>query len=95
MRDPIPVSSGEWSWWPLVVLIGLAIFFAVAGVVKKRLEERPWWHTLLVAIATLVSSTVLTARQRDSEFLSFVFFAIPCFTGVALLYLALFGTKRG
>lgn len=85
-------SGGEWSWGPFVFLFVLFIFFIIAGMVKDKLANQPWWHTLIVLVATLLSSVALTVKVShpyQAEIGLIVFMLIPSFAGIALLYLAI------
>jgi hypothetical protein len=86
-----PVGGGEWSWWIPVILIGICVFFAILGGVKKALEQKPWWNTLLVMGGTLLLAAVFAARHRDADFTYLVVMLVPSFSVIGLLYLAVVG----
>ena len=67
------------------------MFIGLIGRVKQLLEDKPWWNTLFVGGATLLSALVLTAREQNAEFMYFVFMLIPSFAGVGSLYGVLIG----
>lgn len=84
-------SGGKWSWEPFVFIFVLIIFFSIAGAAKDTLEDQPWWHTLIVILATLLSSVALAVKVSQpypAEFMLVVFMLIPSFACIALLYLA-------
>src|ERR1044071_10009691 len=58
-----PYASGaEWSWGPWVFVLALVFVLSLAGVVKNKLADQSWWHTVIVVAATLLLSIVATAR---------------------------------
>ncbi len=91
-----PYSSGDSSWGPWIFVIVLFVVFCIAAAVKDKLKDQPWWHTVIVVAATLLSSVALTAQisPYPGETGLMVFMLIPCFAVVALLYLAIMGLVK-
>ena len=46
------LSGGEWTWGPWVFFFILIIILSIAGMVIDKLKDHPWWHTLIVVVAT-------------------------------------------
>jgi hypothetical protein len=88
---PIGGGGGEWSWWIPVIFLAVCAFFAIVGMARNRLERYPWWHTALVLVATILSATFLTSRDRHiaysgGGFVIFVFMLVPSGAAIALIY---------
>lgn len=85
-------SGGEWSWGPFIFVLVLLLVLGLAGVVKDKLEDQPWWHTLIVVVATLLSTLALTVKVSQpypAQIGLAVFMLIPSFACIALLYLTI------
>jgi UDP-N-acetylmuramyl pentapeptide phosphotransferase/UDP-N-acetylglucosamine-1-phosphate transferase len=90
-------SGGEWSWGPWVFVLLLLFVLGLVGMVKDKLADQPWWHTLIVVVATLLSSVALTvnvSRPYPAEIGLAVFMLVPSFVCIAFLYLAIMRLAR-
>jgi hypothetical protein len=87
-------SGGAWSWGPWILLFVLVLIFIIAGALQERLRDQSWWHTLIVMLATVLSSIALSIRVSQPYSADrglVIFMLIPSFAGIALLYLAVMG----
>jgi hypothetical protein len=93
-----PYTSEEWTWGPWVFVLVLILTIAIAAAVKDRLKDQPWWHTLLVVGATLLSSVALTVRVSQpyrAEIGLMMFMLIPSVVGIGILYLTIVSLVQG
>jgi hypothetical protein len=93
-----PYKSGdEWSWGPWIFVLFLIFVLSLAGVVKDKLVDQSWWHTVIVVTATLLLSLWVTAtisRPYPADLGLAVFMLMPSFVCIALLYLATMRVTR-
>jgi hypothetical protein len=85
-----PYSSGgdlKDCLGPVIFLVILFMLLGLAGQIKDKLEDQPRWHTVLVAVATLLLAVFLMAKVTDAAFIVFVFALLPSFIVVGVLYL--------
>jgi len=90
-------SGGDWSWGPWIFILVLVFVVSLAGMIKDKLADQPWWHTLIVVMATLLLSVVATvrvSRPYPAEIGLVVFMLVPSFVGAAFLYLAIMRLAR-
>jgi hypothetical protein len=96
----IPVSSGEWSWWPLVIIFGAIVFCILVDEAKKVLNDCPRWHSVLVVIATLLSAALLTGRidVRDADWfvflVMFLVMLVPSIAAASLIVIFAWHPRR-